>query len=123
MRRFLARFSGLESSVHTRYLADFITTSGFRFSVHTPAMSVSCHVWTAPGWQENLHVAGLVGAAMCSAFRCGSYVAPRRGLRVEGSVIECREQFQHVRLCLVMIDEKLGLVCCHHPLNPIHGGY
>jgi hypothetical protein len=36
MRRSLARFSGLESSVHRRYSADFIiTTSGFRFSVHT----------------------------------------------------------------------------------------
>jgi hypothetical protein len=23
--------------------------------------------------KENLHVAGLVGAAMCSAFRCGSH--------------------------------------------------
>jgi hypothetical protein len=36
MRRSLVRFSGLESSVHTRYSADFIiTTSVFRFSVHT----------------------------------------------------------------------------------------
>jgi hypothetical protein len=36
-RRFLARFSRPESSVHTRYLVDFtITTSGFRFLVHTP---------------------------------------------------------------------------------------
>ena len=36
MRQSLARFSGLELSVHTRSLADFITTtSGFRFSVHT----------------------------------------------------------------------------------------
>src|SRR5258708_5186680 len=36
MRRSLARFSGLESSVHTRYSADFIiTTFAFRFSVHT----------------------------------------------------------------------------------------
>ena len=26
-----------------------------------------CHVWTAPSWQGNLHVALLVGAAMCSA--------------------------------------------------------
>src|SRR5664280_296644 len=35
-----ARFSGLESSVHTRYSADFIiTTSGFRFSVHTGGQS------------------------------------------------------------------------------------
>src|SRR6266850_6686334 len=38
-RRFLARFSGLESSVHTRYTADFIITmSAFRFSVHTTAV-------------------------------------------------------------------------------------
>src|SRR5713101_8002371 len=38
MRRFLARFSGLESSVHTRYSADLIiATSAFRFSVHTKA--------------------------------------------------------------------------------------
>ena len=36
MRRSLARFSALESSVRTRYSADFIiTTPGFRFSVHT----------------------------------------------------------------------------------------
>ena len=38
--RSLAPFSGPESSVHTRSLADFITTtSGFRFSVHTMGMS------------------------------------------------------------------------------------
>src|SRR6266478_2538726 len=38
MRQSLARFSGPESSPQTRSLADFIaTTSGFRFSVHTPA--------------------------------------------------------------------------------------
>ena len=36
MPRSLARFSGPESLIHTRSLADFITTtSGFRFSVHT----------------------------------------------------------------------------------------
>jgi hypothetical protein len=36
MRRSLAPFSGPESLVHTRSLADFITTtSAFRFSVHT----------------------------------------------------------------------------------------
>ena len=36
MRRSRARFSELESSVHARSLADFITNmSGFRFSVHT----------------------------------------------------------------------------------------
>jgi hypothetical protein len=35
-RRFLARFSGPEASGHSRYLVDFtITTSEFRFSVHT----------------------------------------------------------------------------------------
>jgi len=33
-------------------------------------MSEMCHVWTAPGWQVKLHVAPLVGAAMCSA-PCG----------------------------------------------------
>jgi hypothetical protein len=39
MRRSLARFSELEPLVHTRYSADFIiTTSGFRFSVHTPIL-------------------------------------------------------------------------------------
>jgi len=45
MRRSLARFSGQESLVHMRSLADFITTtSGFRFSVYTgkdPAHSAS----------------------------------------------------------------------------------
>ena len=36
MRRSLAPFSGPELLVHTRSLADFITTTfGFRFSVHT----------------------------------------------------------------------------------------
>jgi hypothetical protein len=36
MRRFLACFSRLESFVHNRYLAGFITiTSGFEFSIHT----------------------------------------------------------------------------------------
>src|ERR1017187_8234111 len=40
MRRPLARFSGLESSFHARYSADFIIiTSGFRFSIH-------------PGWEQ-----------------------------------------------------------------------
>ena len=40
-RRPFARFSGPESSVHTRYSADFIiTTSGFRFSVHTVLVHV-----------------------------------------------------------------------------------
>ena len=41
MRRSLARFSALESSVRTRYSADFIiTTPGFRFSVHTGRYSL-----------------------------------------------------------------------------------
>src|SRR5580698_5389076 len=31
------------------------------------------------------------------------------------SVVECREQFQRVSLCFVMIDEKLGLIRRHHP--------
>src|ERR1017187_2439528 len=40
MRRPLARFSGLESSFHARYSADFIIiTSGFRFSIHTSLQS------------------------------------------------------------------------------------
>ena len=40
MRRSLAPFSGPESLVHTRSLADFITTmSGFRFSVHTTSVA------------------------------------------------------------------------------------
>jgi hypothetical protein len=30
------------------------------------------HVWTAPGCQGFVHVAALVGAAMCSAYQCGS---------------------------------------------------
>ena len=41
----------------------------------------------------------------------------------KASVVECREQFQRVGLCLVVIDEKLGLVCCHHPPDSGHGGY
>ena len=33
-----------------------------------------CHVWTAPSWQELFsRFAALVGAAMCSAFQCGSH--------------------------------------------------
>src|ERR1019366_1495 len=47
MRRSLARFSGLESSVHTRYSADFIiTTSAFRFSVHTGTSQTNRRVIT-----------------------------------------------------------------------------
>src|SRR5665647_2961668 len=42
MRRSPARFSGPESLVYTRSLADFITaTSGFRFSVHTGRVPAS----------------------------------------------------------------------------------
>jgi hypothetical protein len=34
-----------------------------------PGWSGSCHVWTAPGWQELFsRFAALVGAAMCSTF-------------------------------------------------------
>ena len=41
MRQSLARFSGPESSPQIRYLADFIvTTSEFKFSVHTACVSV-----------------------------------------------------------------------------------
>jgi hypothetical protein len=37
-------------------------------------MSQRCHVWTAPCWQELFsRFAALVGAAMCSAFSCGSH--------------------------------------------------
>src|SRR5258705_14011023 len=37
-------------------------------------MSQMCHVWTAPSWQElSSRFAALVGAAMCSACRCGSH--------------------------------------------------
>src|ERR1700686_5719279 len=39
MRRFLVRFSRLESFVHTRSSAGFTTTtSGFKFSVHTGSL-------------------------------------------------------------------------------------
>jgi hypothetical protein len=38
-----------------------------RTSTHRPGWSVSCRVWSAPGGKKKLHVAGLVGAAMCSA--------------------------------------------------------
>src|SRR5665811_1870094 len=40
-----------------------------RTSTGRPSVSVSCHVWTAPNWQElSSRFAALVGAAMCSAF-------------------------------------------------------
>jgi|GEM_PF-6614448 hypothetical protein len=43
MLRSLALFSGPEASVHIQSLADFITTtSGFRFSVHTPGKMSAC---------------------------------------------------------------------------------
>ena len=48
MRRSLAPFSGPESSVHARSLADFITTtSGCRFSVHTMSCEEAFRVMTA----------------------------------------------------------------------------
>ena len=37
-----------------------------------PATAALGHVWTAPGCQGIDHVAALVGAAMCSAYQCGS---------------------------------------------------
>jgi hypothetical protein len=37
-----------------------------------PGTDVMGHVWTAPGCQGIDHVAALVGAAMCSAYQCGS---------------------------------------------------
>ena len=39
----------------------------------TGNIDVMGDVWTGPSWQGDLHVAGLVGAAMCSAFECGSH--------------------------------------------------
>ena len=52
----------------------FVSIASFyKQTISEPVLtSQLCHVWTAPGWQENVHVAGLVGAAMCSAFMCGS---------------------------------------------------
>jgi transposase InsO family protein len=39
-----------------------------------PDWSERCHVWTAPSWQGlSSRFAALVGAAMCSACRCGSH--------------------------------------------------
>jgi hypothetical protein len=37
------------------------------------ATSLMGHVWTAPGWQGESSLAALVGAAMCSAFLCGTH--------------------------------------------------
>jgi hypothetical protein len=49
-RRLLARFSAPEASVHTRYLVDFtITTSGYKFSVHTPNANRLTTAVTPPG--------------------------------------------------------------------------
>ena len=39
------------------------------------------HLWTAPGCQEIEHVAALVGAAICSAYECGSQAAGHNALR------------------------------------------
>jgi hypothetical protein len=47
--------------------------------------------------------------------------APKPGLR-RGSVVVCRQQFQGVRLRLIMVDEKFGVISCNHPFNLIHGG-
>jgi hypothetical protein len=45
-------------------------------SGHSPTRS-GCLLWAMCGrlrvGKENLHVAGLVGAAMCSAFECGTH--------------------------------------------------
>jgi hypothetical protein len=49
----------------------FTPESGHRMAV------LACPLWAMCGrlrvGKENLHVAGLVGAAMCSAFECGSH--------------------------------------------------
>jgi len=37
------------------------------------SMDTMGHVWTAPGWQGESSLAALVGAAMCSAFSCGTH--------------------------------------------------
>ena len=39
---------------------------------NSPLTTGKGHVWTAPGCQGIDHVAALVGAAMCSAYQCGS---------------------------------------------------
>jgi hypothetical protein len=41
--------------------------------IEKPVTAAMCHVWTAPGWQGKSHVASLVDAAMCSAFKRGSH--------------------------------------------------
>ena len=38
-----------------------------------PLTDAMCHVWMAPSGKSSLHVAGLVGAAMCSACLRGSH--------------------------------------------------
>ena len=46
----------------------------FRTQLGHRVSSEKCHVWTAPSWQELFsRFAALVGAAMCSAFQCGSH--------------------------------------------------
>ena len=60
--------------INSEWLADV------RFGAHSGLKSdiapcpKSAHVWTAPSWQElSSRFAALVGAAMCSACRCGSH--------------------------------------------------
>jgi hypothetical protein len=52
-------------------------------SCHRPPDALG-HVWTAPGCQGIDHVAALVGAAMCSAYQCGSQAAGHNALRGSG---------------------------------------
>jgi hypothetical protein len=52
---------------------DFRSSPRKRTSSVPVGMPEKCHVWTAPCWQELFsRFTALVGAAMCSAFRCGS---------------------------------------------------
>jgi hypothetical protein len=78
-RRPFARFSGLESSVHTRYSADFIiTTSGFRFSVHTGVeKSVFGHIFRI---MSNTYAGGIYVIAATKDGKTEYWVAatPRR---------------------------------------------
>src|SRR5450755_3176017 len=55
MRRFLVRFIRPESFVHTRSSAGFtITTSGFKFSVHTPRISIRQYARLVHRWIESI---------------------------------------------------------------------
>src|SRR5690242_9278649 len=55
MRPSLAPFSGPESLVHTRSLADFITTTfGCRFSVHTGPQGTWVGFSTSSNWEETM---------------------------------------------------------------------